>query len=423
MSEKPENRNPSTTRRDRRSFLLALGAGPAGLSAARAVAAQGSRSPEKKPIRLGLIGCGGRGNYLAQKVLALAEEGEPVGFTAACDIYQPRLERTATRLKAKEYKSAADLVRDRNVDAVIIATPDRVHVYNALEAVRASKDVYCEKPLSHWAQFEKLKELVREVRARGTVFQVGAQWVSDPMWARAAKEIREGAIGKVVHAQTGYFRHGDQGERGMKIDDPNARPGVGLDWEAFQADAPRRPFSVSRFFQWRLYLDYSGGPATDLYPHPMTRLFKALGVGLPKKVVALGGRYVYDGGRTVPDTFDLIIEYPEGPNVAVLGTIANNTGIETVIRGTKGTVAYTGDAGLAFSPQPGEDAPRRTIRTDRTVAEHLANFLQSIRTREKPACDIELGYRVQVPLIMAMLSQIEGKVAVFDADKEEIHLV
>ena len=422
MSSHAGRSNPTKNGTDRRSFLRAVGATPAAAAGLSAAEGAGGKA-EQKTIRLGLIGCGGRGNYLARKVLELAEEGEAVEFTAACDIYQPRLERTATHLNAKEYKSASDLVRDPNVDAVIIATPDRVHVYNALGAVRAGKDVYCEKPLTHWAQFEKLKELVREVRKRKTVFQVGAQWVSDPMWRRAAEEIRSGAIGKPVHAQTGYFRHGDQGERGMKIDDPKARPGVGLDWEAFQADAPRRPFSVSRFFQWRMYLDYSGGPATDLYPHPMTRLFKALGVGLPKKVVAVGGRYVYNHERTVPDTFDILIEYPEGLNVAVLGTIANNTGIDTVIRGTKGTVTYTGDAGLAFTPQPDEEAPRRLIRTDRTVADHLADFLRCIRTRETPAGDIELGYRVQVPLIMAMLSQIEGRVAVFDADSEEIRLV
>ena len=405
----------------RRKFLLALGATTS--AGAGSATAQNKPPTAPKKIRLGLIGCGGRGNYLAGKVRQLAESGEPVEFTAACDVYQPRLERSATRLKAKEYKVSADLVQDPNVDAVIIATPDRLHVLQALEAVRAGKDVYCEKPLSHWAQFDKLKELVREVRARQTVFQVGAQWSSDPMWARAAAQIKSGSIGKPVHAQTGYFRHGDSGERGMRIDDPNARPGVGLDWPAFEADAPKREFSVSRFFQWRMYMDYSGGPATDLYPHPMTRLFKALGVGLPKKVVAVGGHYVYNGERDVPDTFDMLIEYPEGLNVAVLGTIANDTGLDTVIRGSKGTVTYTGDAGLDFSPQPDSDAPRRSIRTDSTVSDHVADFLSSIRTREKTACDIELGYAVQVPLTMAMLSYIKGKVAVFDAAAEEIRLV
>lgn len=405
----------SSKPRRRRDFLAALASVPA------ARAGTASSSPGKR-LGLGLIGCGARGVHLAGTVRQLAEAGEDAAVTAVCDIYQPRLERTAVRFSAKEYGRSADLVRDPNVDAVIIATPDRLHVYHALEAVRAGKDVYCEKPLTHWAQFDKLKELVREVRARKTVFQVGAQWVSDPMWTRAAEQVRKGEIGKVVHAQTGYCRHGDGGERGMPVEDPQAQAGRGLDWDAFQADAPRRGFNVSRFFQWRMYLDYSGGPATDLYPHPLTRLLKALGAGLPKKVVAVGGKYFYNGERDVPDTFDLLIEYPEGFTVAVLGTIVNDAGVDTIIRGSEGTIRFSGDAQLSFAPQPGSKKGWRVISTDRTGQEHMQDFLRCVRTREKPRCDIELGYAVQVPLIMAMQSYVSGKVAYFDAAAEEIRL-
>ncbi len=353
---------------------------------------------------------------------SLAQAGEAVSIVAACDIYQPRLERAAAKLKAKEHPKSSALVADPAVDAVIVATPDRLHVYHALEAVRAGKDVYCEKPLTHWTQFDKLKEFVREARSRKAIVQVGAQWTSDPIWSRAAEQIRSGRLGRIVHAQTGYFRHGDGGERGMPVDDPNAQPGRGLDWEAFQADAPRRPFSISRFFQWRMFADYSGGPVTDLYPHPLTRLLKAIGVGMPKKVVAAGGQFVYDGERDVPDTFDVLIEYPQGPAVAVLGTICNDTGIDTVIRGSRGTYTFTGDSGLTFDPQPGTDLRKGVIANDTTEQDHMRDFLNSVRTRKAPACDIELGYRVQVPLIMAMQSYTSGRVAFFDSETEEIRL-
>jgi len=372
---------------------------------------------------VGLIGCGSRGSYLGQVLKELREAGENADMVAVCDVYQPRLERASTRLQAQAYKDTWELLRDPEVDAVIIATPDRVHVYNALEAVRAGKDVFCEKPLTHWAQFDQLKELVREVRRHKTVFQVGTQWVSDPIWERGADLIRKGRIGKPVHAQTGYFRHGDQGERGMRIDDPNATPGPELDWEAFQADAPKRPFSVSRFFQWRMYLDYSGGPVTDLYPHPLARVLRALDPGLPKKVVAVGGRYCYNHERDVPDTFDLLIEYPQGLTVAVLGTIVNNTGLETVIRGTEGTITFTGKDGLAVEPQPGVQRGSTGISSRRYDADHQRSWLQAIRTRGKPCADLELGYITQVPLMMGMLSFVNNKVAVFDAATEEIHLI
>ena len=400
----------------RRRFLGTVTAAGAAIPAA----AQ-STAPAKDKLGVGLIGCGNRGSHLASVVRSLAGEGASADVVAVCDIYQPRRDRAAARFGVTGYANAGDLLRDPKVNGVIIATPDRVHVYNALEATRAGKDVYCEKPLTHWKQFDQMKALVREVRARRNVFQVGAQWVTDPVWLRAADAVRKGAIGKPTHAQCGYFRLGDGGERGMPVEDPNARPGSGLNWDAFQADAPQRPFSVSRFFQWRMYMDYSGGPSTDLYPHPMTRLFKVLGVGLPSKVVAAGGRYVYNGERDVPDTFDLLIEYPEKLTVAVLGTITNATGVDTVIRGTEGTLTFA-DGGFEIEPATGTGKNRMRTTLVTQERDHIRNFLDCMKERKTPNCDIELAYRVQVPLIMSMLSFMEGKMAHFDAGTETIRL-
>ena len=400
----------------RRRFLGGIGVAGAGLGAAGAAptALEGKRG-------IGLIGCGGRGSHLASVVRGLAREGEPSDIVAVCDIYQPRRERAAKQFGASPYAIAADMLRDPKVQGVIVATPDRVHVFNTLEATRAGKDIYCEKPVTHWKQFDKLKELVREVRARNNVVQVGAQWVSDPVWLRAAEMVRKGAIGKPTHAQCGYFRFGDGGERGMPVEDPNASPGASLNWDAFQADAPQRPFSVSRFFQWRMFMDYSGGPSTDLYPHPMTRLLKVLGVNFPSKVVALGGKYVYNGERDVPDTFDMLIEYPEKLTVAVLGTITNQTGLDTIVRGTEGTLSFN-DGGFQIEPGPGSTRRRVSMSLATQERDHMRNFLQCMRTREKPNCDIELAYRVQVSLIMAMMSFTEGKVAHFDPATETIRM-
>lgn len=400
----------------RRGFVRNLAAGGTALAASPAGA-----QPQPRKLGIGLIGCGGRGAYLAGLVESLRGEGVAAEIIAVCDIYRPRRERVAQRFSARAYATASELLADPRVDGVIVATPDRVHVYNCLEATRAGKDIYCEKPLTHWKQFDRLKELVREVRARRNVFQVGAQWVSDPVWLRAAELVRQGAIGRPTHAQCGYFRFGDSGERGMPVEDPNATPGPDLNWDAFQADAPQRAFSPSRFFQWRMYMDYSGGPATDLYPHPMTRLFKVLGAGLPAKVVAVGGKYVYNGERDVPDTFDLLIEYPEKLTVAVLGTITNQTGLETVIRGTEGTITFR-DGGFDIEPAAGSAKGRRSLSLPGIDREHMRNFLESMRTRKTPNCDIELGYRVQLPLIMAMMAYVEGKVAYFDAATETIRL-
>jgi predicted dehydrogenase len=170
-------------------------------------------------------------------------------------------------------------------------------------------------------------------------------------------------------------------------------------------------------------MDYSGGPITDLYPHAVTRVIKALGVGFPKRVVAVGGKYFYEHGRDVPDTVDLLIEYPGGPTIAVLGTIANDTGVDTVIRGTDGTFTLPKSGGLMFDTEPGNKKPRHVeISPNRHEQEHFKNFLQCIRTREKPVADIELGYVTQVAMIMAMRSYVEGKTAWFDAASEQIRM-
>ena len=399
----------------RRRFLGGLAAGAAAPAARTAAAAAQGK------LGVGLIGCGTRGSHLASVLRGLAGEGEQADIVAVCDIYQPRRERAAQRFGARPYSKASDLLADPAVNGVIIATPDRVHVYNALEATRAGKDIYCEKPLTHWKQFDKLKELVREVRARKNIVQVGAQWVSDPVWLRAAEVVRQGGIGRPTHAQCGYFRFGDGGERGMPVEDPNASPGPGLNWDAFQADAPQRPFSVSRYFQWRMYMDYSGGPSTDLYPHPMTRLFKVLVVNFPHKVVAVGGKYVYDGERDVPDTFDLLIEYPEKLTVAVLGTITNLTGIDTIIRGTEGTLSFQ-DGGFRIDPGPGSQKGRGGVSLVPQEHDHMRNFVKCMQDRKTPNCDVELAYRVQIPLIMSMMSFTEGKVAYFDSATETIRM-
>jgi len=427
-----ERRNNETKRRE---FVQSAALGMVG-----ATASPGQTQADAKPLRIGVVGVGSRGAYLTSTLVRLAQQGEPLEIAAVCDIYQPRLERAEVRFKAKGFKHSADMLKEVQLDAVVIATPDRHHLYNLREAIRAGKDVYCEKPLSHWAQFDLLKAVVHENRKLKRIVAVGTQGVGDSAWEKAAEMIKNGALGKPVHAQCSYFRRGDSGERGMRIDDPDAKPGVGVDWEKFQADAPRHQFTVSRLFQWRLYREYSGGPVTDVYPHAVAPLYKALQPGLPRKVVAVGGRYVFNHDRTVPDCFDLLIQYPQDLTVVVLGGMINSTPVDALIRGSEATMIRTPDA-LVFEPQRDRvstpeggfklvearpaakiplDTPGRAIEGN--VILNLNDFLQAVRTRKQPKSDLELGYQVQVPLIMAMRSHLENKAALFDLDREVIRM-
>jgi predicted dehydrogenase len=232
-----------------------------------------------------------------------------------------------------------------------------------------------------------------------------------------------------VHAECGYFRVGDWGERGMPIDDPGAQPGPDLDWEAYLGDSPRREFSASRFFRWRLYLDYAGGPATDLFPHTLAPVVKMLGVRWPETVVSTGGIFRYEE-REVPDTFNMLIDYPEKITVAVLGTQANDhpgTGRRgagsrlPVIRGWEGTITFERDE-IVVWPVYGVQAPEKRVPIERgeSEAEHWKNFLACCRTREAPASPADLGCHVQTALQMGMKSFLESKVVRFDPKAEKV---
>jgi predicted dehydrogenase len=225
--------------------------------------------------------------------------------------------------------------------------------------------------------------------------------------------------------QAGYYRRGDWGER-MPIPDKTARPGPDLDWEGFLGDAPKVPFTVDRFFSWRKYLDYAGGPCTDLFPHVLTPFISLLGVKYPAIAAGTGGIYKYTTyDREVPDTFNMILEYPENISITLVCTLANDAQTEPALRGDEGTITLQGPAfeggfdSVTLIPAKGERKVFPGEKPDTTLL-HWKNFIDCVRSREKPVSDVEFGFKVQVALNMAMLSYLHKKIAQFDFVKEEI---
>lgn len=376
-------------------------------------------------LGIGFIGVGGRGISHVKLIHWMAEQGEPVRIAAVCDAYGPRLREAAEGYKATPYKHHRELLADKAVDVVCIATPDRLHVPQALDAIHAGKDVYCEKPMGHWSQFALSKKLFAETRRLGRVVQIGNQANSSSAWKKVRELIQQGAIGRVQHIAAGYYRNGDWGER-MPIPDRNAKPGPDLDWKAFLGDAPRVPFSVERFFSWRSFLDYAGGPSTDLFPHVLTPFISALGLKFPSRVVASGGIFKYDDyGREVPDTFNMVMDYPERVSINLVCTLTNAFNSDPVIRGDAGTLMLEGtDFGAGFKnirliPNQGEPSVIEGSTPNSTL-EHWRNLLECVRTRAKPVSDVEFGLYVQAAMCMAMLGYLKNKVARFDAARKEI---
>jgi len=406
----------------RRVFLksMAAAAGTAALATQGVtIASEGSKGANER-IGVGFIGTGGRCGAHINICLKLKKSGI-CDTVAVCDVYRPRVEAAAAKTGGKIYRDYRELLADPRVDAVCIATPDRHHAPQAIDAVRAGKDVYVEKPLTHWSQMDLAYQLGEETRKNERIVQVGTQYVADDAYAEVRKLIGEGIIGKIVHVQAGYFRRGDWGER-MVVPDANAKPGPDLDWEAFLGDAPKVPFSVSRFFQWRLWWDYAGGPATDLLVHVFTPVFCLLDLDFPERVMGGGGTFQYN--REVPDQCNIVADYAGGPSVVMMNSLSNFTGIETMLRGTDGIIQFKEEKdrhGVRIVPA-GKDAKETFIPWQGMgdTSRLWTNFFECVKSRQRPYSPIDVAVRVQAPLNMGILAHRESKVAKWDSQASKI---
>ena len=372
-------------------------------------------------IGIGFIGTGGRAQAHIDICLGFKAQGR-CETVAVCDVYGPRVRAAAEKTKGKIYRNYKDLLADPAVDAVCIATPDRHHAQQAIDAIKAGKDVYCEKPLTHWSQMDLARQIGEEAEKHHRIVQVGTQYVADDAYAKVRKLLENGIVGKILHVQAGYFRRGDWGER-MPIPDAKAQPGPDLDWEAFLGDAPRVPFSVSRFFQWRLWWDYSGGPATDLLVHVFTPVFCLLDLDFPQRVLGGGGTFQY--GREVPDQCNIIADYAGGPSVVLMNSLSNATGIQTILRGTEGTVVFgnVDDLGKGIRIIPLGKGKKEVLIPWNGAGDTRrlwANFLDCVKSRQKPFSPVDVAVRVQAPLNMGILAHRRGQVARFDKTRQQI---
>jgi predicted dehydrogenase len=409
----------------RREFLRATAAtaATAAVFQPRFTIAADSAKGANERIGVGFIGTGGRAQTHLKIVNGLKASGlvQPV---AVCDVYRPRLEAAGkTTGGAKMYMEHEALLADPNVDVVCVASPDRLHAQQAIDALNAGKDVYCEKPLTHWSQFELAKKVQEAADKNQRLVQVGTQHMADDNYPEIIKLIADGVIGKPMHVTCSYFRRGDCGER-MPIPDANAQPGPDLLWDRFLGDAPKVDFSASRFFQWRMYWDYAGGPATDLLVHTFTPIFCILQLDYPERFFGGGGTFEYS--REVPDQCNIIADYPGGPTVVMTNSLSNHFPADTVIRGTDGIITWAmlqggKEYGVRIVPfAKGKEEIRIPWKGQGDTGKLWQDLLECVRTRRQPKCNIAMAVRVQAPLSMGILSHRESKVVKFDKQKMAI---
>jgi len=391
-------------------------------SAASLLAYMGRRSRvlgANNRLRVGVIGCGSMGNNHLQALTKL-KESDDVEVVAVCDVYRKRLDAAATLTQGRPFADYRALLDQKEIDYVLIATPEHWHAQMTLDAADSGKHIYCEKPMTY--SIEEAKKVVRKIQQKGVKMQVGVQGMSDDSYETAQRYIKQGALGKVVAAQIDYSRN-YKGDFWARPIDEAARPGVNLDWKAFLGPAPNRPWDPHRFFQWRRYWDYSGGIATDLFVHRLTRIIKTLDLKFPERVVANGGKWEFtESVAEIPDTFNMMCDYPGGPTVTVLSSMANDTPVPHVIRGHLATLEFT-RTGFTIRPQAMFAEGKAEIIHQKTGAEditlHHRNLQNAIRHNEPLRCDCTLGYYGVVACRMAVESFRKKKYMAWDAKREK----
>ncbi len=426
----------------RRNFINA--------SAALAAAGSSHASPSGK-ITVGMIGTGARSQELMQALLQRRTEVEIVGLV---DAYAGRVERAAERTggRAKVYQNHHDLLAQKSIDAVFVATPDHWHHRIILDAIAAGKDVYSEKPMTFRAS--EGSEIINAARHSGRIVQVGSQGVSTGADRKAKELIQSGKLGKVTLIRASYNRNTASGAWIYPIP-PDASPKT-VDWEMFLGSAPKRPFSLERFFRWRCYEDYSGGIATDLFVHLCTTIHYLMDAKMPSAVMAMGQLYRWKESRDVPDTINAILQYPEGFTVNLGSSFNNQFSSEAgfQVLGTEGAVTIT-ERGVGYYPENVrednrwivdawphalEDAyykdpkivasevesraalPAEQFKEDgpEPTFAHTGHFLESIRTRKPYWEDAVAGHHAAACAHLINLSAKQKRLVEWDFAKDDI---
>ena len=371
-------------------------------------------------LRIGAIGCGGMGTGHLRALLKM-RDSDNLEVAAVCDVYAKRLDRAVQLTSATPYQDYRKLLENKEIDYVLIATPEHWHAQMILDAAAAGKHIYCEKPMAQTS--EQAKRAVAAIARTGVKLQVGVQGMSDDSYETANKYVKAGALGDVVQAQIDYSRN-HTGDFWTGPLDPDARPGVNLDWKAWLGPAPKRAFDPDRFQHWRRYWDYSSGIASDLFIHRVTRIIRALDLNFPERGAACGGKWHFkQSAAEIPDTFNVMLDYPGGPTVLLVSSMANDTPIEHVLRGHKATLQFT-RSGFVIRPQRQYAGELKEIVHQKTGAEditlHHRNLTRAIRQGEPLKCDARLGYYGVVACEMGVHSFRHQKYVRWDRAKEKI---
>jgi predicted dehydrogenase len=383
---------------DRRMFFIAGG----GALVAHA-------APPSDQVTLGVIGAGSRGTF----VMTTFQKDQALRVGAICDVYEPNLERgVSTAAKTQNgaprmYRNYKELLADKNVQAVLIATPEHWHYQMVLDALAAGKDVYVEKPLCHTP--EQGVALIEAERKSKNIIQVGMQRRSYDLYQKGHEVVASGKLGKVRMVRSWWLNNYLNSTRSTKLEGP-------LDWEQWQGSAPHRPLDPDRFRNWRYYSDYAGGIVADQGAHVFDGIHMLMGAGYPSAVNASGGK-PHKPGVDQPESVVAIAEYPEDfvgvftVNYAAMQYKSKNDqlnqldgdqarmdigreDLKVFMKGDEETAAISEHSPKGFG-----------WATDL----HVQNFLECVRTRKSPTAPMRIAFQAALVVQLANLSIKNGR--------------
>jgi len=417
----------------RRTFTsTSAAAAAAGLTALQASRVLGANDR----IRVGCIGVANRGGQL----IGAFKENPDADLVALCDVSQSTLEKANGKLegKATTFTDFRKLLEMKDLDAVAIATPDHWHALQTIAACKAGKDVYVEKPVS--VTVHEGRKMVEVARATKRVVQVGLHRRSSPLFAEAAKLIQGEGLGKVTVSRCYHLSNMYPLGIGKAAASP---PPADLDWDMWLGPRPTRSFQENiapyKFRWWKLYSSQIANNGV----HFIDAIRWMTGDEAPARICALGGRFAVDDDRTIPDTLEATFELPSG-RLLIFGQYEAN-GNPTLaqpgwceLRGTQGT-AYVSENLVNIIPERGgqfqDRKPRMEpremraagVKTDRKgnanlslTAQHARNFLDCMRSRAVPNCDIEVGHRSTSFALLANIAWETRACLEWDAQEEQI---
>lgn len=377
-------------------------------------------------IRVGLIGCGGMG----RSNLKNCAKHPDVEVTGACDVWKSRRDEVVAQYPgAKPYHDYREMLQQDNIDAVIIATPPHWHCLQAIDACKAGKDIYLQKPMTrHLAESLAVKNAVEKHKV---VCQVGTQIHASENYRRVVEIIRSGNLGKISVVRSFFIMN--QGVEGIG-NMPDCKPHPGLDWEMWQGPAPARAFNphiVKNAYDHGSFMTYSGGWTPGMAPHIIDLPFWALGLGFPVKTHCSGGRFTIQDAGDAPDMQETLWQFEGGLTLAWSMSIVNSFGFDFG-RGTRKRrlgIYFQGVRGTLFSDYAKHEivaegdwmddakTPEKSIPAS---PGHEREWLDCIKSRQQPSCNPAYHCKLDVAIELANLSMQLGRSIHFDPKTEQI---